>query len=91
MSQDTEDVCREVFKADMKTSDLMTDLITDHEPEEIEDSVVTVVEDNMSEISDPRRQIAFLSTVRRIGQLIESKNLVQFAETRIEQWREQHG
>ena len=87
-NKDTTEKCREVFMADMKTSDLMDELTREHDPEDIEDGAVSVIEDTLANIQDPRREIAFLSTAQRIGQLIESEGLVTFADKRIQEWKE---
>jgi hypothetical protein len=85
MTEETKELTQEVFKSDMKTSDLMAQLIQEHSEEEIEDAVVGVVEDKVEVVNSERREMMLYTTARQIGAVIESEALVEFAERRIQQ------
>lgn len=91
MTEDTKESVRDVFKSDMKTAELMKELVEEHNLEDVSDLSVEVVNEMYDKIEEPHREKALFATCFQIGNAIGSQQLAQFAAEQLERWEERHG
>lgn len=83
--------CREVFRMELKSSEEMDEIMNMASTGEINEAMSNVVEDLIKKIEDPERKLKVFILCYRFGQTLESQEMEQFGQERIEQWKAEHG
>lgn len=91
MTEDTQELVKEVFKSDMKTAEKMRDLVEQHNLEEVSQESVNVVNQMHNKVNDPHREKCLYATCYQIGNAIGNQQLMQFAGEQLQRWEEEHG
>lgn len=90
MTEETEELVREVFRTDMKTAENMNELAQNHNPNDIAEASVDTVEDLVSKIQDPEREKYVYATLFQVGQAIENEQLSNSARNLLNKWVQQN-
>jgi len=91
MTQGPEELTMEVFKSDMKTSEKMRELITNHDPEEVSQASVNVVKEMHDKVDNPHREKCLYATCYQIGNALGNKQLMEFSAEQLQRWEQEHG
>lgn len=91
MTKETQELTRDVFKSDMQTAMQMRELVENHDPNEISQSSVDVIEEMVVKIEDPMKEKCLYATCFQIAQSLENRELAQFASDQLEKWGQKHG
>lgn len=80
-----EDV-RDMIKYELKSAELMRDILSDYSQEEIEGTVASVVDNLMVNVEDERREQTIYIICLRMGESLNSPDMVRFAKERLERF-----
>lgn len=91
MNETTQEKVEEIFKSDMKTAELMDDLVDSETPEDISNASIEVAEQILPKVDEPRREKYVYATLFQVGKSIQNEQLSEFAAKKLEAWVEKHG
>jgi len=91
MTDQAKEIAMEVFKSDMKTSEMMMELVQNHDPERVSQASVDVVNEMHDKVDNPHREKCLYATCYQIGNAIGNQQLMEFAAEQLQRWEETHG
>jgi len=75
----------------MKTSEMMMELVQNHDPETVSQASVDVVKEMHDKVDNPHREKCLYATCYQIGNALGNQQLMQFAGEQLQRWEEEHG
>lgn len=80
-----------LMKYELKSAELMRSIITENSQEDIETNVATVVDKLIGNIEDKRREQTVYVICLRMGESLNSPEMVKFARQRLEKFADSKG
>lgn len=85
-----EEEVKELLRHQLEYSEGLSELVDSHDWEEIDTALIKVCGDLVSSAESPERKKSILLITLRIGQSLESKDVVKFAKEHLEEWSEKY-
>jgi len=94
MSQQEQDItqlCRDVMKNGLLLTERTEELVSNYEGPVVEDKMVEVMQEMLSNSQDKMRQRRIIMLSANIGQRLGSETVVQFAQDAQAEWEGKYG
>lgn len=81
---------KEYVRKELESADKISELITNYSQEEIEESMVHVVEEIVPKIEDPFREQQVYRVLLTVGQATGSEEMVKEGQRLLDKWSEKY-
>lgn len=83
---DLEDKLRDMLKYEMKSSEIVEEVVSNYDLDEINSTMSDVATDVLSNIEDPDREKTFYILLYRLGKSFDSDSMINFAKESLEEY-----
>lgn len=81
---------KNVLKKELEASEELRDIVQNYDWDNIDREFLDIGSTLINRADDPQRKKTVLFIMARIGQSIESKEMVEFSKTHLEEWKDKY-